>query len=154
MFGKILGKKQESSQDDKSKEILQRITKMNLSDMRVYVNNKLNDLEICEIGLREVIKRLISKDEKGNRFIEIDAMDSKIKKAFDLVILVAGNKKITIDTTEGIQEFIELYQDIITKFDTDNKQIYASKLKDALSSSITNLETITQMNKKMRVLGE
>ena len=154
MFGKILGKnKAESGEDNDHKIIVEKISKMNLTDMRIYVNNKLSDFEITEDGLSEVMRRLISKDANEKRFIQSDAMDSKIKKAFDLVIIIAANKKITIITTELIQEFVELYKDIITKFDKDNKQIYESKLKDSLSGSITMISTMAEINRKTKVLG-
>jgi len=154
MFNKILGKnKREIKESGNHSKIVERISKMNLSDMRIYVNNKLNDFEITEDGLSEVMRRLISKDANEKRFIESDAMDSKIKKAFDLVIIIASNKKITITTLEFIQEFIELYKDIITKFDQDNKQIYESKLKDALNGAIATISTMAEMNKKDKILG-
>ena len=152
MFGKILGKKEET-QEDKSTRLKERISKMNLSDMRIYVNNKLTDFEICEEGLNEVIKRLISIDENERRFIETDAMDSKIKKAFDLMIMISTNKRITIDSIELIQKFIKQYDDLITKFDKENKQIYASKLKTSLENAIATVVIVAEASRKDRVLG-
>ncbi|MDQ7045468.1 MAG: hypothetical protein Q9M32_06110 [Sulfurimonas sp.] len=153
MFGKILAKKKsETEEDTNNKEIIKKISKMNLSDMRFYVNNKLNDFEVCEDGLKAVMKKLVSKDANEKRFVESDAMDSKIKKAFDLVIVIAANKKMTMDTSELIKEFIDLYDDIIKKFDTDNKQIYTSKLNDALANSLITIQTMMQLNRKMDIL--
>lgn len=155
MFSKILGKgKTDVNGDREHQDIILKVSKMHLSDMRSYVNNKTSGLEICENGLLEVMKRLISTDAKNNRFIESDAMDSKIKKAFELVIIIAKHKKITVTVAELIQEFIKTYNDLIVKYDQKNKQIYASKLKDALSVSIENLGKMTQENKKSKVLGE
>lgn len=153
MFGKILGKNKLES-NKQNNVIVEKISKMNLSDMRVYVNNKLNNFEVCEEGLTEVMKVLVSKDAKGRRFIESDAMESKIKKAFDLVIIVAKSKKMSIDTTELIQTFIELYSDIIQKFDNDNKQIYSSKLKDSVNTSLATLQTMNNLKKKMNILDK
>lgn len=152
MFSKILGKSKSEAVEDNS-AIIEKVSKMNLSDMRVYVNNKLKDFEICEDGLTQVMRRLISEDANEKRFIQNDAMDSKIKKAFDLVIIIAANKRMTMATSELIGEFIVLYSDIIKKFDTDNKQIYESKLKDALTNSIATIQTMTELNNKMKVLG-
>lgn len=152
MFSKILGKSKSEAVEDNS-AIIEKVSKMNLSDMRVYVNNKLKDFEICEDGLTQVMRRLISEDANEKRFIQNDAMDSKIKKAFDLVIIIAANKRMTMATSELIGEFIALYSDIIKKFDTDNKQIYESKLKDALTNSIATIQTMTELNNKMKVLG-
>jgi len=153
MFGKILGKNKLES-NKKNNVIVEKISKMNLSDMRVYVNNKLNNFEVCEEGLTEVMKVLVSKDTKDRRFIESDAMESKIKKAFDLVIIVAKSKKMSIDTTELIQTFIELYSDIIQRFDNDNKQIYSSKLKDSVNTSLATLQTMNNLKKKMNILDK
>ena len=151
MFGKILGKNNSKVAKTNNK-LLEKISRMNLSDMRVYVNNNLENYEISEDGLCEVMKVLVSKDSKNKRFIENDAMDSKIKKAFDLVLIIAKNKRMNIDIVELIGTFIELYTDIITKYDRDNKQIYASKLKDAAKNSLATMQTMTDLNHKMKVL--
>lgn len=153
MLGKILGRKKKESNGDKShEELVQKIAKMNLTDMRNYVNAKQKDLEIDEDGLCEVMRRLLSKDSDSKRFIESDAMDSKIKKAFELVLVVAASKKITVVAIELIQEFIEQYLDIIKKYDSDNKEIYESRLKDAVSNATNIIVEITEIKKKMGVL--
>ncbi len=155
MFGKILGKtKKETAGDSSHSEIVNKISKMNLTDMRIYVNNRLTNFEITEDGLCEILRKLISKDDNERRFIESDAMDSKIKKAFDLVIVIASSRKITVVATELIQEFIKLYEDLIVKFDTDNKQIYASKLNDALEKAISSVSEVAEFKRKMKVLGD
>ena len=157
MFGSILGrKKEEISSEDKAHEILvNKIDKMNLTDMRAYVKNSITGFEPCEDGLSIVLRKLMDKDEKtSKRYIESGDMDSKIKKAFDLILVIATHSKITVTIVEQIQEFIELYKDIIVKFDTENKQIYASKLKDALVKSIDNVAQKAKLDHKMKVLGE
>ena len=79
---------------------------------------------------------------------------SKKKKSFDLVIVISEHKKITITTIEQIQEFIELYKDIIEKYDNDNKQIYASRLKDSIEKGLKTIELMAEVNKKEKVLSE
>ncbi len=154
MFGKLLGKnKEETKENDQHSVIVEKVSKMNLTDMKMYVNNKLTDFKICEDGVNEVMRKLISKDAKEKRFIESDAMDSKIKKAFDLVILIGTTKYLTVVTLELIQNFSNLYKDIILKFDKDNMQIYESKLKDSLTNAIAIVQTMSEMQKKMKVLG-
>jgi hypothetical protein len=128
---------------------------MKLTDMRAYINNKIPDFEVDEDGLIEVLRRLTTRNSKtSKRYIEIDDMDSKIKKGFDLVISIASHAKITVVAVELIQEFITLYDDVITKFDRDNKQIYESKLKDALQRAINNISEMADLKRKMNVLGE
>ncbi len=153
MFDKILGKnKEETNTKTSYNEIVNKISKMNLTDMRLYVNNKLTSFEISEDGLYEVMRRLVSKDDNNRRFIESDAMESKIKKAFDLVIIISKSKKINVKTTELIQQFIELYKDILHKYDTDNKEIYTSRLNDALANAIIMVNGKTDYKLKMKVL--
>lgn len=151
MFGNILGKSKDELVN--KSEIVQKISKMNLVEMKSYVNGRISNLEVCEDGLAEVMRKLVSKDAKGNRFIESEAMDTKKSKAFELVILLAANKKVTVVTLELIQEFISMYEDIISQMDKDNMQIYASRLKDALANCLATIESMTALNKKMGVIG-
>ncbi len=156
MFGNILGrKKEETSEEDKANAlIVERISKMTLTDMRAYVKNRMSGLESCEDGLIAVMNRLITKNEDTlKRYIEVDDMDTKIKKGFELVLSVSTHKKVTVTSVEQIQEFITLYDDIILKFDTDNKQIYGSRLKDALENSLQTIETMAEINRKAKVLA-
>ena len=87
-------------------------------------------------------------------YIEIDDMDTKIKKGFELVLSVADHKKVTVTTVEQIQEFIVLYEDIILKFDNEYKQIYHSRLNDALQKAIKSVETMADINRKENVLSK
>ncbi len=156
MFGNILGrKKEEISEEDKANTaVVERIAKMNLTDMRTYVKNRMKGFEPCEDGLVAVMNRLLTKNEDTlKRYIEIDDMDSKVKKGFELVLSVAEHKKVTVTSVEQIQEFITLYDDIILKFDTANKQIYSSRLNDALDKSLKTIETMAEINRKAEVLA-
>jgi len=151
MFNDILNKK-EQQQDKQCNEIKIKISKMNLSEMRLYVNDNLKNYAISECGLKEIMSRLISKTEASKRFIESDAMDSKIKKAFELVLLVGKSKKMSVATTKLIEEFIKLYNDLIIKFDVENKQIYESKLKKCLVTAIDNVTKMANYKNKSDLL--
>jgi len=156
MFGNILGrKKEEISEEDKANAaVVERIAKMNLTDMKTYVKNRMNGFESCEDGLVAVMSRLLTKNEDTlKRYIEIDDMDSKVKKGFELVLSVSEHKKVTVTSVEQIQEFITLYDDIILKFDKENKQIYSSRLNDALDKSLKTIETKAEINRKAEVLA-
>ncbi|MEA3331734.1 MAG: hypothetical protein U9Q29_08595, partial [Campylobacterota bacterium] len=143
-----------SSEDSTVAELVEKISKMNLTDMRTYINNRVLNFEVDEDGLVEVMRRLTTKNsETSKRYIEIDDMDSKIKKGFELVISIASHSKITIVAVEQIQEFMELYSDIITKYDRDHKQIYEIKLKESISKAIVNIGEMTELKRKMSVLG-
>jgi len=101
-----------------------------------------------------ILDRLIVKNANtSKRYIEMDDMDSKIKKGFEVVLSIAEHKKITVTAIEKIREFIELYRDVITHYDTKNKQIYSSRLKESLQKGMNTIETMSEVNAKMKVLG-
>lgn len=148
MFSRILGKK--TKKKDMQNSLEEKVSKMNITEMRSFVNNKA---EITEEGLVEVLKKLLYKEnENARRYIELDDADVKIKKGFELVIVIAGHKKITIEAIELIVKFIELYGDIIHQYDELNKQIYKSKLKDSLSLALKNLGEISDAKEKQNLL--
>ncbi|MCD6258231.1 MAG: hypothetical protein J7J31_01390 [Helicobacteraceae bacterium] len=149
MFSRILGKK--VSKDPSDNGLEEKISKMNLTEMRSYVNNKA---EVSEQGLIEILKRLTTKDSQtSKRYIELDDMDVKVKKGFDLIITIAQHKKITVVAIELIVEFIHLYEDVIEKFDEENKQIYKRKLKEALDVALKNMDGISKLKKKLGLLN-
>lgn len=156
MFANILGKnKKEINNDEKHQLIVEKVSKMNLSDMRTYVNNKLDNCSVCDDGLIEIMKRLNTKDENTEKaFIEDDAMDSKKKKAFDLVILVASKIKTSVLAVELVQEFMEIYKEMIKKYDKVNKQIYKDKLQTALKGSIKTINLMSDLSRKDKLFKE
>jgi hypothetical protein len=156
MFSKILGKKKSEAEGSNKEhaELAERVSKMNLTDMRSYVKNKIPNFEVSEDGLIEVMKRLVTPDKNSSkRYIEPDDMDSKIKNGFELVMAISDSRKMTIETIELMQEFIEVYSDIILKYDTDNKQIYGSRLNDAVSKAVLNVGQMVELTQKANVLG-
>ncbi|MDF1875981.1 hypothetical protein JHD48_09560 [Sulfurimonas sp. SAG-AH-194-I05] len=154
MLSKILGKNKDSSEENKKlTELTDKVDNMNLTEMRAYVNNKLKNFAICSDGLNIVMKKLISTDLKKNRFIELDAMDTKKKKALDLVILIAGSKIATMQVAELIQNFLEVYSDVIAKYDNENKEIYKTKIITALKGSIITIKSMSEITRKEKILG-
>lgn len=154
MFGKILGKDSKKTEESEvDQEIVNRISKMNLSDMRIYVNNGLKDHQICVDGLYHVMKKLIEPvNDKGEYYIKEDDMDSKKKKAFDLVLLIATSKKISITTVELIEKFIDIYNDILFTYDLKYKDIYEQRLRTAIETALINVQTLSDISKKLDVL--
>lgn len=154
MFGKLFGnnsKNEEKSENDV--KTVERISKMNLTDMRLYVKNKITELEVTEEGLNEVMKRLTTPmGEEEEYYLKEDDMDSKKKKAFDLVLLISTSRKISVESLELIEKFREVYKDLIDNYDDKNKDIYDSRFKKALETAIVNINTISQVKKKLDVL--
>lgn len=147
MLKNIFNTHKKEEQSDTYSHITEKISKMNLTDMRTYVRNKIADFEVSEFGLQEIMRILIE-------YIKVDDMPSKKKKAFDLIILMATNKKMTIDTIENMQKFLEKNKEIIHAYDREFKEIYQSRLDDALSMALSNIDEMTKLQNKMNVLGE
>jgi len=145
MFKNILGKKKLSLTESKDVlELREKISKINLTEMKSYVNNRVSDLKVSSQGFVEVLNRLITEDEKTKkRYLQVDDNDMKKKKAFDLVISIASNKQITLEVSDKIRVFIETYSDILKQYDHDNKQIYESRLKKALDTSLLNISKMS-----------
>ena len=157
MFSKILGKKKETtSQEDQEKaELLEKISTMNLTEMKSYVNNRIEKFPIDEDGLLYIMKRLVTPDAKTQAlYVQESDMDSKKKKAFELVLFVSKSKKITFETVDEIQNFIQVYDSIIKVYDREYKEIYASRFNDAITLSLANINMISELKAKMDILGE
>jgi len=151
MFGSILGKKKENTGVD---NIALKVSKMNLTEMRSYVNNRLDDFEITPDGLSEVMRKLTVMDDKNSKtYLQIGDMDSKKKKGFDLVLIIASSKHIGVEAIELLQEFIKVYEELISKYDLDFKEIYASRFLDAIELAINNVNKQTEFQRKQKVLG-
>lgn len=156
MLSKILGKMNSSLSDNQeNRELIDRVSKMNLTDMRTYINNRIADYPVDEEGLIEVLHKLLKVDEKtSKRYIDIDDMDSKIKKCFDLVLSILTNKKISVTAIELVNEFSEKSKDIIEKYDKENKQIYYTRFKDSIDLAINNMNIKNELQRKMNVIGD
>ena len=157
MFGSILGrKKNEISKDDAEyKAVLEKISHMNLTEMRHYINNKLKDFPISEDGLNEVLRRLITPDKNMKQYyLQASDMDSKKKKAFDLVLAIANNTQINVVTVELIQKFIETYKDIIHAYDREYKEIYQTRLEESIKQGLKNIAQKAELQNRMNILGE
>jgi len=153
MFSKILGGVKNPIKDTKKEKLYEKITKMDLADMRLYVNGKLNEYEVSEFGLLEILKKLtLVNDSTSNQYMKIDDMDSKKKKIFDLIILILHNKKVNISGLEMVERFLETYAEIIKRYDKDNKDIYEKKIKDSIKKAITMIELKSDIVDKMRTL--
>ncbi|MEA3227582.1 MAG: hypothetical protein U9P38_00755 [Campylobacterota bacterium] len=155
MFESLLGRaKKDISVDDKEHIVLlNKIDRMNLTEMRSYIKNSVSGLESSSDGLSIVLRKIIDENKTTNkRYIEIGDMDSKIKKAFELVLAIATHKRVTIVVIEQIQEFVAVYEKLILKFDMENKEIYASRFKKAIKQALITIHSMAEINTKMRVL--
>lgn len=155
MFSNMLGKMGISSSDKEKehKELIERISNMNLTDMRSYINNKIPDLQVSEEGLVEILNKLLKVDDKTDkRYVDIEDMDSKIRKGLDLIVNILTNKKLSIEAIEVAIALYDASKEMIEKYDTDNKQIYMSKIREALNKAIENMALKSEIQRKMKVI--
>jgi len=146
MFSKLLGKKNENSTDKFHNDIIEKISKMNLTEMRSYSKDKIKDFPICEFGLEEILKKLTLKNEKTLKYyLSSNDMDSKFKKGFDLVLSILQDKKITISIIEESKIFVDIYQELILEYDKNNKDIYHSRFNKSLHNASNNFDLKTDV---------
>lgn len=157
MLSKILGSKGSATSQEacSHEELVQKVSKMNLTEMRSYVKNKILDFPISEDGIIEVINRVtIENEESSQRYIKADDMDSKKKKAMDLVISILEHKMLTVKAIERAKNFMDVYAQIIVDYDQENKEIYYSKLKNAVVQSIGRIEARIDMTSKIDFINK
>ena len=53
-----------------------------------------------------------------------------------------------------MNQFIEIYKDIIDKYDQEYKEIYFSRFTDAIGLAIAHVALKIELNEKMTILGE
>ena len=139
MFSKLLGILN-PKESEEALRLQEKIAKMDLSEMRLYVNGKLDNFEVTEFGLNEIITKLISKNENtSNFYIAENDMDSKRKKVLDLLILVLENKNISVLVLETAQEFLEVYEEMIKMYDHENQDIYDKRIKKKISLAVDKI---------------
>jgi len=78
-------------------------------------------------------------------------MDSKKKKGFDLVILISKNIHMNVEIVELLQKFTLIYEELIHAYDTEYKDIYFSRLTDAISFAIDSVNKYSEFNRKTNV---
>ena len=152
MISKIFGKKSKHRSDNKKSELQERIERMNLTELRLYVKGKMEGLELDEEGVVEVLRRLVSKINEKRYFLDESDDDTKMKKAFDLVLLCAKSNKMTVRAIELIAEFIQRYERLIRIFDKKHKEIYEDRLKKAIDTATTIVEAKVALQNKMSMI--
>jgi len=154
LFNSMLGNVKDSKKESENEKLLKKIEKMDLGEMRLYVNGKFDEYKLSEYGLSEIVNKLkgINKNT-SHYYLRDDDMDSKKKKVFDLILLILGSKKISINILELVQNFLEIYTDIIKKYDKENKQIYEKKIKKSISLTIDKINFKSDQADKMRTLN-
>jgi hypothetical protein len=154
MLSKLFGKSKTENIEVDNKELIKAIQKMNLTDMRHYINNKKADLIVNDVGLAEVLYKLMNEDKNTKkRYINEKDDYTKIKRCFDIVLSILENNKITSDTIELVIEFKNTFEDIIKKYDHENKEIYSSRFSDAIANAINNVTYKAKLQTQFKVVN-
>ncbi len=152
MIGKIFGKKPQGGDNGEFSQLKERIGKMNLSEMNLYVKGKLEGLPPSEEGIIQVLMRLVSKINAERYFLDPSDDDSKLKKAFDVVLHISKNKMVTLKAMELIANFFQLYESLIHNYDKKYKEIYAERFKKAIDDAMEIIEAKVSLQNRMNIL--
>ncbi|MBA1437635.1 MAG: hypothetical protein FAF05_01385 [Epsilonproteobacteria bacterium] len=147
MLRKLLGKKDKADKEESiDPELSQKIFKMDLGSMRLYMKSEEAQID----GLYLIMQKLTQPiNDKGEYYLKADDMDTKKKKAFELVLLIAKSKKISAKTLEGIEKFIQIHKEIIKEYDYEHKEIYTDRLHKSLQTAVVNLETLSKIHQRL-----
>jgi len=153
MLSKLFGKRGDSAEDDSDfKALKEKISQMNLSELRLYAKGKLDGFEVSEEGLVLVLERLLVPINEKRLFLDADDDDTKLKKAFDLVISIARENRVSMKVVELIAKFIQTYEKLIKAFDQKHKEIYEDRLKKAVDNAMEIVEAKMALQNKMNML--
>jgi len=122
-------KMQDRSEEKKKKELIDRISKMDIYSMWHY----LDEGNSCELGVEEIVKKLIKKEETAKRrFIEISDSKFKVDKCFELIMNILEHNNLTQKILTLSEKFVYIYSDLIKENDENNKRNYEEKLNNSL----------------------
>jgi hypothetical protein len=152
MFSNILKKLKTEDKKGGNKELVSLIQKMNLTEMRNYVNDKTVGFNVSEEGLIAILNKLMFKN-KGRYYINEDDNNTKIRKSFELVLFILTNKKATHNVVELVVEFVDIFRDLIEKYDKDNKDIYSSKFINTIAKAVAKIDYKTNEETKIDIVN-
>jgi hypothetical protein len=149
MISKIFGTK---SKEKEQNPLREKILNMNLSDLNLYVKEKLNSLELNEDGLLYVLERLTDDINEKRAFLSSEDDDTKLKKAFELILYISKNKYITLKAIEYIAKFYNKYENLIKDYDKKHKEIYQDRIKKSIDTAQATIDAKVSLQNKMNML--
>ena len=144
MFDKI--KKKDLGKEGEDSVFTALVASWNLTDIKTYLQNKNPDFPMNAMGVETILNRFTTRakpDKKyveGKRMVDIDDNDIRVKKAFDIILLLSKNTLLQMQSVEKMERFRILHEDVIEKFDKQNAQTYSHKLKEAIANAIILVE--------------
>jgi len=130
MLARFMKKKIQTSKENKNeKELIDKVTSMDLIAMRHYVVEENPPL----VGITEVAKKLVTRDKRTNqRFIEENASSFKIQKSVNLFEYICEHCPLSDELLKLLQIFPYVYSDIISAHDESYKKQYSEAIQHAI----------------------
>jgi hypothetical protein len=150
MLKKFFAKSQEKKSE--LEELREKIFSMKLSDLILYIKGKMEGTPLTEEGVIFVLERLSAKINDKRYFLDNDDDDSKLKKAFDLVITISKSRQVSVKAMEQIAEFYKTYEKLIYEYDRRHKDIYSERIKKAVETAMMMIEGKAALKNKMQIL--
>jgi hypothetical protein len=132
------------------------VSTWNLTQMHDYVMCK-DEAHICNyVGFNAILDKFNNHKTKdknypnGRREFESSDRPERLKKAFDLVIIISRHPRSKIKTMKGIEVFVKSYMDIIVKYDKDHGAEYKKKILRSFRQGLLNIEKKMQSKKRMQ----
>jgi len=159
MFGKMFDKIKKSKETTEDSQSIYKdlVASWNITEMRAYLQNKNADFPMNVEGIDAIVERFAFQEKpsdkfpKGKRLLELNDNDVRVKKAFDVVVLLSSNLLLSLEGVEKLEKFRMLHEDVIEQFDKRNAQTYNHKLKDAIAQAIVMVEAKKGLEKRLDV---
>lgn len=121
---------------ESSEEALkQKIEVWNLSELKAFMFEQMKEFTPTERGIIFILEKLTRQNKPddnhpiGQRFLESNDHDSRKKKTFDLVLILARHSKINFEAIELIVKFTTMYEDLINDYDQRYREFIPLALK-------------------------
>lgn len=115
-------------------------------ELQAYVYNNNKKYPSSDAGMGAILERFIYRDE-----FEIGTMSEELKVGFDIVLSISRNKRISLQTTDLILEFITYYKEVINSYDRQSAQTYYHKLVVAYEKSVSMVNRKLEIEQEIRV---
>jgi len=114
--------------------------------LQSYVYNKNKAYPNSDAGMAAILEYFIKRDE-----LQVGTLAEELKTAFDIVLSIAKNHKISYQTTDLIYSFIKHFEEVIHFYDRQSAQTYYHKLIQAYESSVKMVNKKMEIEKEIRV---
>ena len=156
MFTQINITASQRAYNKRLKQMQEVMSTWNLTDMYQYAMCK-NEQYVCNfVGFNAILEKFnthTTEDKnfpKGRREFESSDRPERVKKGFDIVIILCKHPRSNIKTMKAIQVFIKRYMDVIREYDEKNSERYREKILKSFRQGLINIERNIKRKKRIR----